>query len=62
MATYPGRNGVVYLSTSASGTASSVLHLSKWSLNRATDKIEVTSFGDTNKVYVQGLNFGALLA
>jgi hypothetical protein len=55
MAVYPGRNAVVYLSTTASGTASNVLHLNKWSLNRQTDKIEVTSFGDTNKTYVQGL-------
>lgn len=29
--------------------------LSKWTLNMATDKVEVTAFGDANKVYVQGL-------
>jgi len=52
---YPGRNGVVYLSTSASGTATNVVKLNKWTLNRATDKIEITSFSDTNKTYVQGL-------
>lgn len=55
MATYAGRKGVVYLSTSASGTASSVLNMNAWTLNMATDKIEVTSFGDANKTYVQGL-------
>ena len=55
MAVYPGRNAVIYMSTTGSGSASSVLHLNKWSLNRATDKIEVTSFGDSNKTYVQGL-------
>ena len=52
---YPGRNGVVYLSTSGSGTASSVLALTEWSLNQTTDKIETTAFGDSNKTYVQGL-------
>jgi hypothetical protein len=55
MAVYPGRNGVIYMSTSGSGTASSVLKLNKWSMNRATDKIDVTAFGDANKTYVQGL-------
>lgn len=55
MAAYAGRKGVVYLSTSGSGNASSVLKLSQWTINRTTDKIEVTSFGDTNKTYVQGL-------
>lgn len=55
MATYPGRKGVIYLSTTGSGTATNVVHLNKWSLDNSTDKIEVTSFGDVNKTYVQGL-------
>src|SRR5678809_371673 len=55
MSAYPGRNGVVYISTSASGTATNVIKLNKWSLNRQTDKIEITSFSDANKTYVQGL-------
>lgn len=55
MAAYAGRKGVIYLSTTGTGAASSVLKLNKWSLNRATDKIEVTAFGDANKTYVQGL-------
>lgn len=54
MAKYSGRKGVVYLSTSQAGTAS-VISMATWSLNFATDKIDVTSFGDANKVYVQGL-------
>lgn len=52
---YHGKGGVVYMSTSASGAASNVLSLNHWTINRQTDKVEVTSFGDTNKVYVQGL-------
>jgi hypothetical protein len=55
MAVYAGRKGVIYLSTTASGTASSVLKMNKWTLNASTDKIETTAFLDTNKTYVQGL-------
>lgn len=55
MAVYPGRKGVVYLSTTGAGAATNVVSLNKWTLNRGTAKIEVTSFGDLNKTYVQGL-------
>lgn len=55
MAVYPGRNALVYLSTTGSGNATSVIKLNQWTLNRTTDKIETTSFGDANKTYVQGL-------
>src|SRR5262245_115853 len=51
---YHGKKGAVYLSTTASGTASSI-QLSEWSLDNSTDKVPVTSFGDTNQVFVQGL-------
>ena len=43
------------LSTTGTGTAATGVSLSKWSLDRSTDKVDVTAFGDTNKVYVQGL-------
>jgi hypothetical protein len=55
MAVYAGRKGVVYLSTTGSGAATNVIKLNQWTINRTTDKIEVTSFGDANKTYVQGL-------
>ena len=55
MAVYAGKKGVVYISTSGSGTAANVIKLNKWTYDGTTDKIEVTSFGDTNKTYVQGL-------
>lgn len=55
MAVYAGRKGVVYLSTTGSGVAANVIKLTKWALDQSTDKIEVTSFGDANKTYVQGL-------
>lgn len=55
MAKYHGNKGVVYGSTTGSGAAASFVSLSKWSLDMATDKVETTAFGDTNKTYVQGL-------
>lgn len=55
MARYHGRKGVVYVSTTGSGAASSVVSLNAWTLDQTTDKTEVTSFLDANKVYVQGL-------
>jgi hypothetical protein len=55
MAVYAGRKGVIYLSTTGSGSASSVLKMNKWTLNATTDKIETTAFLDANKTYVQGL-------
>lgn len=55
MAVYHGRKGVVYISTTGTGTATNVIKLTDWSLNMETDTVEVTSFGDTNKTYVQGL-------
>lgn len=35
--------------------AVAVASLNKWTLNAATDKADVTAFGDTNKQYVVGL-------
>jgi hypothetical protein len=54
MAKYHGQKGRVYLSTSGAGTAVQAVALSSWSLDMPTDRVEVTSFEDTNKVYVQG--------
>lgn len=55
MALYHGRKGVVYMSTTGSGTAVAVVGLKSWSLSMPTDKVEVTAFGNANKTYVQGL-------
>lgn len=54
MARYHGKAGRVMMSTSAAAAAVAVT-MSGWTLNRATDRQEVTSFGDANKTYVQGL-------
>src|SRR3990167_8784877 len=56
MSAHSGRTGVVYLAIeSSTGVATLTVKMNAWTLNRATDKYEVTSFGDTNKTYVQGL-------
>ncbi len=55
MAVYHGRKGVVYMSTTGSGSASSVVSMANWTLSRATDYAETTAFGDSNKTWVQGL-------
>jgi hypothetical protein len=55
MAAYHGKSGLVYISTTGTGAASALIRMNSWSLDQGTDKAEVTSFGDTNKNYVQGL-------
>lgn len=56
MARIAGRNGRLYVGL-ASGTAAaeSVAFLNAFTVEFATDDIEVTAFGDSNKVYVAGL-------
>lgn len=55
MPRYHGGKAVAYLSTTGSGTAVVAVALSQWSLDKKTEKVDVTAFGDTNKTYVQGL-------
>lgn len=50
-----GRRGRVYMALASGGTAEPIAFLSSWSINFATEKADVTSFGDSNKVYVAGL-------
>jgi len=55
MARYHGKTGVVYMSTTGTGTAVPTTAFKSFTLNMPTDKVEVSAFGDTNKQYVQGL-------
>jgi hypothetical protein len=55
MARIHGRNGRVYLALASGGTAEPVADLNSWSMNFVVNKAEVTSFGDSNLVYVAGL-------
>jgi hypothetical protein len=55
MARIAGRNGRLYMNLTSGGTAEPVTFLNNWSLNFATEKINVTAFGDTSMIYVSGL-------
>lgn len=62
MSRFHGRNGVVYLGQAGyTGTgqppaASPIAFLTDWTINKTTDKVDVTAMGDTNKVYAAGLS------
>ena len=56
MARIHGRSGKLYVGiASDTASAEAIAYVSKISLNFETDDVEVTAFGDTNKVYVSGL-------
>lgn len=56
MARIAGRNLRLYMGlTSGTADAEPVAFISKWTINSATDKFDVTAGGDTNKTYVVGL-------
>ena len=55
MARLAGRSGRLYVSITSGGTAEPISYLNQWSINFATDNIDVTAMGDTHKVYVSGL-------
>ena len=55
MARKHGRNGRLYVAVASGGTAEPVAFLRDWSIDFSVDNVEVTAFGDTNKVYVAGL-------
>jgi hypothetical protein len=55
MARLHGRAGRLYMNLTSGGTAEPVAYLNTWEITAATDDVEVTAFGDANKVYVSGL-------
>lgn len=50
-----GRQGRLYVAITSGGTAEPVANLNSFTFNAATDKVETTVFGDSNKTYVSGL-------
>lgn len=50
-----GKNGQVKVDLTGGATAIPVASLNSWSASFATDKVDVSCFGDPNKVYVVGL-------
>ena len=53
MAILTGRLGTIKYDPAAT-TPTAVTSLNKWKMSQKTDRINVTCFGDTNKVYVPG--------
>lgn len=50
-----GRNAVIYLGATNSAAASPLTYQNTWSIDFTSDKIDVTSFGDSTKTYVTGI-------
>lgn len=51
-----GRSGRLYVGlASPTADAEPVTHLNQWSISFSTENVEVTAFGDGNRVYVSGL-------
>jgi hypothetical protein len=50
-----GSHGQIKMDATGGSTPTLVASMNAWTLNMARDKAEVTAFGDTNKIYVQGL-------
>lgn len=55
MAKIAGRNGALYAALTEGGQAVPIAYLNRWSMSAQGDRVEVTSFGETTKTYVQGL-------
>jgi hypothetical protein len=56
MARVHGRRGRLYAGiASDTAAAEPIVFLNSWSINFTVDKVDVTSFGDTNTTYVSGL-------
>lgn len=54
MARLSGQKGALYVAIASGGTAERIAFLTQWAINFATDKTEVTSFDDANKIYISG--------
>ncbi len=55
MAKIAGRNAAIYVGTTTSAQASPLTYQNSWSMSFETEKIDVTSFGNTTKEYVAGI-------
>ena len=55
MAIKTGRYGQVLFDADGAGTPTLIVSLNKWALSLKTDHLEVTCFGDENKVYIPGM-------
>jgi hypothetical protein len=55
LAKIAGRNAAIYMGVTTSAAASPITFQNSWSMEFTTDKIDVTSFGDSTKTYVAGI-------
>lgn len=55
MAKIAGRNAAIYVGVTTSAQASPLTYQNSWSMSFETEKIDVTSFGNTTKEYVAGI-------
>lgn len=55
MAKIAGRNAAIYLGQTTSAAASPLTYKNSWSISFETEKIDVTTFGDSTKTYVTGI-------
>lgn len=45
----------LFMNLTSGGTAEPIAFIKSWSMNAATDKVDVTAAGDNNKIYVSGI-------
>lgn len=50
-----GRNAAIYFGQTNGAEASPLTYQNSWSMSFTSDKIDVTSFGDSTKTYVVGI-------
>ena len=55
MARIAGRNARVYTAIASGGSAEPIPFINSFTIDRATDRYDVTAYGDTSKACVQGL-------
>lgn len=56
MARFHGKSGRVYIAKTSGGSAEPMDFISSWTMDLKADRVDVTAFGDTNKVYVQSFS------
>lgn len=54
MARIHGKDGALYMDLTGSGTPEPVTFLNAFTIDMATDRVEVTAFEDANKTFVSG--------
>ncbi len=56
MAKIAGRNARLFVGVTSGSAATEMAYISSFEVNAASDRYDVTSYGDTSKTYVAGLS------